>query len=690
MKQFLQRAASLCLCFVLIAAAFLVFPVVEAEAASSLTCADFISNTEHRIYIDTMMQYYIDNNTSLQNALQNGKSVIFMFEGGSDNFPSHAYAEDPSNIRDQAVCIVVQRVSGTNKIVFSSEYCSSFPSLPSDTSGGDYDRQTTLMDGIYSVQTVNHQGDYGALWTDAWQGYYTPPANPNGAVKGASGINIHTRSSGAAGYSASWGCQLIGYGAGSGNSFNTFMRVVTGINQDVYTETKNPYSSSNLYKNVGYYVLDRQLALEGMEGMYTKTAISNITAASRAARENAVFADQHVEETYSSCGTVSVNSGATIHDMPCGKTVDSASQILETATASSYDVVGLCKNDQNEFWYEVKLKTGNGSGYLFAGDTSSFASRNDITISNDATLPEQINQGRAYPVAGTVSTEYAKLDSVDVKVTDFGQTERLTGGTATNVNSKLVDLRSTRLSISGSNQTLDDTVVFNKLSIGNHTMHVIATTKIYYVEAATLKQTTETSTKAIHFSTVDGTCTHSYATETTVAATCTTGGYTKHVCSKCNSSYLTAFTTSGQHEYAEATCCAPETCIHCGDKRGYVNSENHSFGAWLSNAGGHWQTCACGASTTPAPHDYRNGDTCAVCNHQKVASSSAQQTTNTQPQSSNTPQMSDTQQNPDTSNTNNTSNPINAKAVGIAAASVGGVGLVGTTGFIFIRKRRYR
>ena len=55
---------------------------VEAEAVggiSNLTCASFISNEKHRTYIDTMMRYYINNNSNLQNTLNNGLSVVFMF-----------------------------------------------------------------------------------------------------------------------------------------------------------------------------------------------------------------------------------------------------------------------------------------------------------------------------------------------------------------------------------------------------------------------------------------------------------------------------------------------------------------------------------------------------------------------------------------------------------------------------------
>ena len=84
---------------------------VEAEAAisglDSLTCSGFISNSARRNYIDTMMKYYINNYSSLSGALTAGKSVVFMFEGGSDYYDTYKYVDGGYQTRLQAVCIVV-------------------------------------------------------------------------------------------------------------------------------------------------------------------------------------------------------------------------------------------------------------------------------------------------------------------------------------------------------------------------------------------------------------------------------------------------------------------------------------------------------------------------------------------------------------------------------------------------------
>ena len=89
----LSRIGALLLVICLIAGLLPGFQVaVEVEAVSgvnSLTCADFISNTTRRAYIDTMMRTYINNNSELSGALDGGYSVVFMFEGGSDNYDSY-------------------------------------------------------------------------------------------------------------------------------------------------------------------------------------------------------------------------------------------------------------------------------------------------------------------------------------------------------------------------------------------------------------------------------------------------------------------------------------------------------------------------------------------------------------------------------------------------------------------------
>ena len=176
MKQsILKRICAMVLALGLIVALIPTFMSVEAEAISgvdSLTCAGFISNSTRQNYIDVMMKYYINNNSSLQSTLSSGKSVVFMFEGGSDNYDSYKYVDSAGSTRLQAVCIVVQLdSSGKAKIVFYSENCSSIPDDANwSTPGYESSGSTTILDGIYSFQTVNHNGNYAGFNTSCYTG----------------------------------------------------------------------------------------------------------------------------------------------------------------------------------------------------------------------------------------------------------------------------------------------------------------------------------------------------------------------------------------------------------------------------------------------------------------------------------------------------------------------------------------
>ena len=284
--------------FFLILTVVMVFglmPVFEIEShaasdLSSLSCASFITNADHAKYIDMMMRYYITHNSSVQSSLDSGKSAIFMFEGGSDNYPGTRYSL--SDYRYQAAVIVVKKdSSGGYYIALHDEGCSSIPDDPSQTTGGASNGSTTILDGVYSVTTTNHKG-YGALHVNVSKGYYTPPSNKNGLINTCSGINIHTRSSSRPSSSNPWsaGCQLIGYGGTSSNSFNNFMKQVAGINYNVWINYSNKeFNTVTTGVNVGSYIVDRQLAKDGLvsSGLYNKTAIDAITEYSTAAKEAA-------------------------------------------------------------------------------------------------------------------------------------------------------------------------------------------------------------------------------------------------------------------------------------------------------------------------------------------------------------------------------------------------------------------
>ena len=107
--------------------------------------------------------------------------------------------------------------------------------------------------------------------------------------------------------------------------------------------------------------------------------------------------------------------------------------------------------------------------------------------------------------------------------------------------------------------------------------------------------------------------THEY-TETVVAPTCTTRGYTEHVCS-CGSSYKTDYTAALGHDYKNglcARCGAKDPSAHTHDYKAVVTAPT------CTERGYTTYTCSvCGDSykgsyVDPLGHDYKNG-TCTRC-----------------------------------------------------------------------------
>ena len=109
---------------------------------------------------------------------------------------------------------------------------------------------------------------------------------------------------------------------------------------------------------------------------------------------------------------------------------------------------------------------------------------------------------------------------------------------------------------------------------------------------------------------------HSY-TSSTVSASCTSGGYTRHTCSKCGTSYTDSYTSSLGHSYytyssSSASCTSSGyttyRCSRCGDTYSVTtgSATGHSYGSWTTvtaatctTDGTRRRTCSnCGASET--------------------------------------------------------------------------------------------
>ncbi len=629
-RRFISRVLvlvlTLCLTLTMLPMGLHVADVEAVSGVNSLTCAGFISNSTARSYIDTMMKYYINSSSTLQSTLNNGNSVVFMFEGGSDNYWSGTtYYNGAYNTRTQAVCIVVKMNSSGNAYI--AYYCENSSSIPSEptwcTNGVAYSGSTTLMDGTYSFFTWNHTGPYAAFQINLTNSnglcYYTPSANLNGYKAGASGINIHTRSTSYGGGSAlgwAWseGCQVIGYGNDSSNEFNGFMKAVTGISWNPWiswtNKTLNTWTSAQLYAYKGYYVVDRQLALSNPSGvkygtgslgsLYNSTALTNITANSTAAR-NAAGAT--VVDYLSKCTSypaygklVCTGTDVWTRTLPCYASTDSSTvAIAQYNSGDELTCIGLVKNTEGEYWYKTLSSTGATVYVRAAYMDYKQELLTDIKLTGH-TKPNGHIQGTGFVVDGTISTSYNQLTAVSAYIHDGLGT---TGATETGHRETVSNNTYT---LAGS--AVDNNTWMNVMGNGPHTMAITAEYKNCYVENdTTLKTNTgkillaEDYFMVIPSSVSQSTCSHTYQNYPvgTASISCT----------------VTSKTVKG--------------CTTCGLMGSVTNTVgSHSFGSWVTTAatctkaGSKVRTCtACGATeneTIPATeHTYTSKVTGANC-----------------------------------------------------------------------------
>ncbi len=594
-----KRMLAIVLTICLVAALIPISMPVEAEATisgvDSLTCAGFISNSTRQNYIDTMMKYYINNYSSLQSALNSYESVVFMFEGGSDYYDSYEYVDASYYTRLQAVCIVVQlNASGRAEIVFHSEECSSIPDDANYVSvGSEGSGSTTILDGIYKMTTVNHNGNYAAHTTNCYTGWYTPYKGSTGYSSGCYGINIHTRSTS---YNLinggqSMGCQLIGYGASSSNDYNEFMKVVAGISFNAYDGTQRTFSSTGAYN--GYYVVDRQLGLLSPDGteygsgslieLYTKGDLNGITSFSTNARANANFGYLSECTPYPAHCQVEVTMDTTVHSLPCSTDTADSYVVESVSKGKVYTATKLYKNSYGNFWYEVTTDSGE-TAYLYGGEAQYIDDIiSDITIT-DYDVPNGHVNGQSFVVSGSIKAPYNRIDTASAWVySGFGTDGSAVTGYQDTVNGHSYTL---------ANSNIDYNTKFNEVGLGNNTYVISVKYTNYYAEGATtLKSNTGTINLleeyfvVVSASTSQTSCSHSYTTTTVMAPTCTAHGVQVKACSKCGLIQETNSAATG-HSYgawsvSDATCTADGSrtrkCSACGDTQTEVIPAGHDY-----------------------------------------------------------------------------------------------------------------
>lgn len=331
-------------------------------------CA-YIHDSEKRAYVEMMVDHHIRTDRDIQNALENGFSAMFLFDGGSDNLKDPELS-DLSYYRVSGICLVVRRSeSGELKLVYFSDDASTIPDQPLKYGAWEIPDvgevgPATVFDGTYQIYSVLHRGEYEALHvrSDFRDGtldavYLTPDGGYT--TYRASEINVHTRTSNHIANYGMWsaGCPLVG----DGNPWE-YRRLI-------YATYYTAYDSFEVLNYVGTLTIDRQLLRQELYTLYKNPdAVDAFLANSRTVQPEA-YMEHCSEETVLEKPETRITSCQTqMMSLPCTNEEDARTRVLTTIPEDEkMSVVGSVRNADQNKWYHVSY---NGEeGYVFAGDT---------------------------------------------------------------------------------------------------------------------------------------------------------------------------------------------------------------------------------------------------------------------------------------------------------------------------------
>ncbi len=248
-----------------------------------------ISNKSRAAYVDIMMRYHIlseTNNHRVERNLRDGKSIVFFFDGCSDNVDDRVLG-DFNRFRMSSYCAVVQLKNGVPTIVYESENCSTLPDNPRNPATNEGDPVPTVIDGVYNIISTNHGGSYAALWIENNNGSVPVMrcTQTTSYISTSKYINIHARSqfSGAptdgitpTSYSSA-GCFNVGKVSDSFRDYNNFIKIILGVSNARKPDWNNTKCETGIDK--GLVIVDRAnyktqlLELYGGDNSQTASAL---------------------------------------------------------------------------------------------------------------------------------------------------------------------------------------------------------------------------------------------------------------------------------------------------------------------------------------------------------------------------------------------------------------------------------
>lgn len=351
----MKKAVScvLCLCM----AVLLFLPVIPGASAYD-TIPDLskqIKNSEKRHFVEAMLSYHLQENTTVRQTLEDGYSAVFFFEGCSDNMDDPELS-DLSYYRVSAVCIVLKKNgNGDLEMTYFNDDCSTLPDRPLEFGAWALEEvgevgPATVCDGTYELYSVYHGGSYEALHMrtsyedDTISAVYM---TPEGYVHHpADAINIHTRTGNHVIEKAMWsaGCLLVGDGE--------WMDFANLIVATYYSS----YGKFYVDRQVGCVTINRQYLQDEMYDLYEdRDAVDALLVSSRCELPE-TYLQRCTQQTDFAEKTVQTTGAAELMSLPCTNEVDARS--IPVTTLEKKDKIDICGsrvNTEGELWYEVSF-----------------------------------------------------------------------------------------------------------------------------------------------------------------------------------------------------------------------------------------------------------------------------------------------------------------------------------------------
>ena len=282
----MANACIACLLALCVLVSLMPMAAMEANAATYFEESDLngikctiLSDSANKAYVERMMKYHIlssaDNYRVARN-LQNGDSVVFFFDGCSDNVKDAKWG-DYTKYRLSAYCAVVQLKDGVPTVVFESENCSTIPDNPRKPSTNEGTPVPTVRDGVYNIISTNHGGSYAALRIQDNSGSVPVVrcTETTSYISTSSAINIHARSQFSAAptdgitptsYSSA-GCFNVGRVSDNWAEYNKFIEAVLGVSK-ARSSSGNTKCETGI--DHGVVIVDRTNYRAQLEQIYAK------------------------------------------------------------------------------------------------------------------------------------------------------------------------------------------------------------------------------------------------------------------------------------------------------------------------------------------------------------------------------------------------------------------------------------